>query len=131
MQDRQNAKRWLKRRRVKPPSQPTTVPTSPTGNPARVAISDRSFFGRVLDALALTEAELVVLLQLAPHEIDALRSVRRGLIVPVDDDEMWSRILQFVNARIGALFAVREELTRKLAADRRERLARRLETENR
>lgn len=132
--------RWLKYRKSRlrnrvpfpspPPSDPASLrsasPTpglSQSGDGARAVPSD-PFFKRICKALGLSEQELIVLTQLPAHELATGRVVVHG-------NEAFERIMVYVNTRIGLLVAVREELLRKLARERQQRLKQRLKVEQR
>lgn len=89
------------------------------------------FFKRVCTALDIPVDMLVKRLNVTKRELATLESAERHHLAPVYSDPMWPTLYDYVSKRLGALLAVREELNRKLANDRRKVLARRLETTDR
>lgn len=84
------------------------------------------FLARVLDALAGQDRkEVARRLGMTGNALTRLAKKDRGELVEVDRDQMWAELLGMVDAQLAKVLSVREELNRKLAADRKKRLLRR------
>lgn len=86
---------------------------------------------RILDTLDWLPMEASERLGVPVSDIIALMKGTCKQLVPLDQDEVWVKLADHVDRRIGALLAVRSELQRKLNVDRAERAAQRLRTLNR
>lgn len=87
---------------------------------------ERTFLRRVIKGLNFpSRAALARYLQVKDNDLAALEKLERGQLSESTIDPLWDDLAQLVDRRIGELLAVREELTIKLAADRRDQLARR------
>lgn len=90
-----------------------------------MAASERTFLRRVINGLGFpSRAALAKYLNVKDHELAALEKLERGRLSDSTVDPMWHDLAALVDRRIGELMAVREELNRKLAADRQNQLLR-------
>lgn len=110
------------------PSTPELKPLPPMQPPEHpLAGADRkAFFGRILRALGESYSAVAKITGLQVREIQAIELPHRGQLVELNRDEFWTRLSDHVDERIGELIAIREEMGRKLAADRKAQIARRL-----
>ena len=94
-------------------------------------VPKQHFLARVLEALDMSEYGAPGKLGIDVYELQALLRKGRGDTLPVGEAETWERIYAYVTERMGLLLAVREELQRKLRADRLRRAAQRAEVTDR
>jgi len=104
-----------------PPMPPMQPAEHPLAGPER-----RAFFGRILRALGESYSAVANITGLSVREIQAIELPQRGQLVEVNRDEFWTRLSDHVDERIGELISIREEMSRKLAADRKAQISRRL-----
>jgi hypothetical protein len=55
-----------------------------------------------------------------------MRHGTRGQIAAVDQDEIWVVFADYIDARMGQMVSVREELQRKMSTERKKRLVNRM-----
>lgn len=103
------------------PAVPMRPPQHPLGDRERQA-----FFHRILRALGESYSAVARITGLNVSEIQAIEMPARGQLVEVNRDEFWTRLSDHVDERIGELMSIREEMSRKLAADRKAQISRRL-----
>ena len=82
------------------------------------------YFARLIRALTGDQEQLAKHLGITMSEMTALSKGSRKQLVDLDRDEMWFLLDELVSSRIGELISIREELSRKLAVDRRARMER-------
>lgn len=92
---------------------------------------DADFLMRIIQSLGHDSILDLVLATGIPF--DDLKELHgsRSASMPVDQSETWQKIAAYADKRIGLLLSVREELQRKLNIERRQRLKRRQEIEDR
>ena len=103
-------------------------------NPLKRTASGQSasFLERQANTLGFRNAfQLAKALGLSYKEVLPLWHGTRGQLIEADLDPVFAALADYVDQHIGAFMSVREELQRKLSADRRERLAQRLRALNR
>jgi hypothetical protein len=81
-------------------------------------MADNDFMTRIQLALDLTPRQLANALDI-PFRSVVDRHGQRAVMSNYYEDPFWPALSVYVDERIGGLLAVREELTRKAALDRR------------
>jgi hypothetical protein len=89
------------------------------------------FFQRLLSALGETPEGIAAGMGVSVNQLLTRYNVARNELAQVDHDPFWITLAEYVDKRMGEVLSVREELQRKLAADRKARLAERLRVETR
>lgn len=132
---RQTRRLLIRMERRRAPKRPPTV-VKPTAKaygprPARTDDERKMLFLSAVTAFDVSEKHLLEVLGVSRSEYYDAITIRTAKSGSMYDDPIWPRLASYVNDRIGALIAVRAELQRKFAKDQRERLERRLMTEQR
>lgn len=86
-------------------------------------VSD-SFLWRICHALDEPPRMLAKNAGVEYKDLLPLLDGQRGMLVELDRDEVWWKISEYVSRKTGMLLAIREELNRKLQADRTKRVTR-------
>lgn len=86
-------------------------------------VSD-SFLWRICHALDEPPRMLAKNIGVDYKDLHPLLEGQRGELAELDRDEVWWKISEYVSQKTGLLLAVREELNRKLQADRVKRVSR-------
>lgn len=90
------------------------------------------FVHRIINALGETPRALAQRLGLSyKHDLQPIMFLSEAELVDSDIDEVYSKLSNAVDERIGQLLAAREALQRKLQADRTRRAARMERVRNR
>lgn len=79
------------------------------------------FLDRLLAATGLPLYRLSAETGIKPSELKGMMRGSRMHLVPVDQDEVYEKLVAYADKRIGELMSIREEVRRKLALDRRRR----------
>lgn len=111
-----------------PPVLPAPRPLPPM-IPAEHPLPKRerdAFLHRILRALGESYSAVSKITGLAMWEIASIETPQRGQLVEVNRDAFWTRLSDHVDERIGELISIREEMSRKLAADRKAQVRQRL-----
>lgn len=88
-----------------------------------VPTADDTFIVRILKTMNIEATELAELLQVPYADIEAMMLPRHQL-VEIDRSEIWWRIGEMLDVRIGLLMAARHELQKALQQDRAQRALR-------
>lgn len=83
--------------------------------------ADDSFLWRICHALDEPPRMLAKNAGVEYRDLHPLLEGQRGMLAELDRDEAWIKISEYVARKTGLLLAVREELNRKLQADRTKR----------
>lgn len=98
---------------------------------AQADLNSPDYVKRLIAVLDTDPYTLAAKLGIEADELLRMSRGARGRLAPVDQDEAFVLLAQFVNDRIGRLLAVRAELQHKLTSDRTKRLAQRMRIEGR
>lgn len=85
--------------------------------------TDDTFLARILKTLNMSATELAATLRVPVADIELFLRPRYEL-VEIDRDELWWKISELVDQRIGLLMAARHELQKALQSDRARRALR-------
>jgi hypothetical protein len=85
-----------------------------------------NFLQRILDALDMTAEQAASRFAFALGDLQQMRHGTRGQIAAVDQDEIWVVFADYIDARMGQMVSVREELQRKMSTERKKRLVNRM-----
>lgn len=83
-----------------------------------------SFLWRICHALDEPPRMLAKNIGVDYKDLLPLLDGQRGALAELDRDEVWFKINEYVSKKTGLLLAIREELNRKLQADRTKRTTR-------
>ena len=89
------------------------------------------FVERMLRALNCDIYKLAFELGTTVKQLEKLEGLNRGEIIELNRDVMWTYLSDYVDERLGELISVREELSRKLASDRKRQILYRARVRNR
>ncbi len=84
---------------------------------------DDTFLWRICHALDMPPRMLAAAIDVPYTELEPLLD-ERHLLVEMDRNEVWWKLAEFVNERMGMLMAVRHELDKSLQKDRAARAVR-------
>ncbi len=89
----------------------------------RQPTTNDTFLVRICHALQETPRQLAINLGVEYAELEPLLD-ERHLLVELDRDEVWWKLSEYVDKRLGSVMAVRSELQRYLQKDRARRAVR-------
>lgn len=89
-------------------------------------IQGDKFFRRIVRALGGTPEAIAKDMGISLGQLLTRYDAARRELAQIDHDPFWITLAEYVDKRVGEMVSVREELQRKLNADRKARLAQRL-----
>lgn len=92
-------------------------------------VAAHSFVTRIAIALDCDLAKLCQICEEDPVAFLETLTASRGELIEVNVDPMWRKLQDYVDIRLAACLAIRQELERKLALDAKKQLAHRLRQE--
>jgi len=102
------------------------LPAGEAGSGTTESGQSLNFLTRILDALGMTAEQAAARFIFAPGDLQQMQTGTRGQIAAVDQDEIWVKLADHIDAQMGKLVSVREEMQRKMSSERKKRMLNRM-----